>query len=117
MPRKHTRAVRIGPLTIGGATPVVVQSMTNTDTEDAVRTATQVADLARAGSELVRITVNTVAAARAVPEIRERLAKMGIDVPLVGDFHFNGHKLLSSVPDCAEALAKYRINPGNVGTW
>jgi (E)-4-hydroxy-3-methylbut-2-enyl-diphosphate synthase len=115
MPRKHTRAVRIGPLTIGGATPIVVQSMTNTDTEDAVRTATQVADLARAGSELVRITVNTVAAARAVPEIRERLAKMGIDVPLVGDFHFNGHKLLSSVPDCAEALAKYRINPGNVG--
>lgn len=115
MTRKHTQAVRIGPLTIGGGTPIVVQSMTNTDTEDAMRTATQVADLARAGSELVRITVNTVAAARAVPEIRERLAKMDIDVPLVGDFHFNGHKLLSSVPDCAEALAKYRINPGNVG--
>jgi (E)-4-hydroxy-3-methylbut-2-enyl-diphosphate synthase len=89
--------------------------MTNTDTEDAIRTAAQVADLARAGSEIVRITVNTEAAANAVPEIRDRLAAMNVDVPLVGDFHFNGHKLLSAVPDCAQALAKYRINPGNVG--
>ena len=115
MPRKHTQSVNVGQVSIGGANPIVVQSMTNTDTEDAVRTAAQVADLARAGSELVRITVNTVAAAQAVPEIRDRLLKMGVDVPLVGDFHFNGHKLLSSVPDCAQALAKYRINPGNVG--
>jgi len=115
MPRKHTQSVQVGKVTIGGAAPIVVQSMTNTDTEDAIRTAAQVADLARAGSELVRITVNTVAAAQAVPEIRERLLKMDVDVPLVGDFHFNGHKLLSSVPECAEALAKYRINPGNVG--
>ncbi len=115
MPRKHTQSVQVGNITMGGAAPIVVQSMTNTDTEDAIRTAAQVADLARAGSELVRITVNTVAAAQAVPEIRERLLKMDVDVPLVGDFHFNGHKLLSSVPECAEALAKYRINPGNVG--
>jgi len=115
MPRKMTRSVNIGSVTIGGAAPIVVQSMTNTDTEDAVRTAAQVADLARAGSELVRITVNTEAAANAVPEIRDRLQAMDLDVPLVGDFHFNGHKLLSAVPDCAAALAKYRINPGNVG--
>jgi (E)-4-hydroxy-3-methylbut-2-enyl-diphosphate synthase len=115
MPRKTTRSVTVGPVTVGGAAPIVVQSMTNTDTEDAVRTATQVADLARAGSELVRITVNTEAAANAVPEIRDRLAAMDVDVPLVGDFHFNGHKLLAAVPDCAQALAKYRINPGNVG--
>jgi len=115
MPRKTTRSVQIGPVTVGGAAPIVVQSMTNTDTEDAVRTAAQVADLAKAGSELVRITVNTEAAANAVPEIRDRLAAMDITVPLVGDFHFNGHKLLAAVPDCAEALAKYRINPGNVG--
>ncbi|MFK8075791.1 MAG: flavodoxin-dependent (E)-4-hydroxy-3-methylbut-2-enyl-diphosphate synthase [Granulosicoccus sp.] len=115
MPRKTTRSVQIGSVTIGGAAPIVVQSMTNTDTEDAIRTAAQVADLARAGSELVRITVNTEAAANAVPEIRDRLLSMDIDVPLVGDFHFNGHKLLAAVPDCATALAKYRINPGNVG--
>jgi len=115
MPRKHTQSVNVGQVSIGGTHPIVVQSMTNTDTEDAVRTAAQVADLARAGSELVRITVNTVAAAQAVPEIRDRLQKMDVDVPLVGDFHFNGHKLLSSVPECAQALAKYRINPGNVG--
>lgn len=115
MPRKTSRSVQIGPVTVGGAAPIVVQSMTNTDTEDVVRTAAQVADLARAGSELVRITVNTEAAANAVPEIRDRLAAMDVDVPLVGDFHFNGHKLLAAVPDCAEALAKYRINPGNVG--
>ena len=100
---------------MGQGHPVVVQSMTNTDTEDPVRTANQVADLARAGSELVRITVNTEAAAKAVPEVRDRLLAMDCDVPLVGDFHFNGHKLLADVPACAEALAKYRINPGNVG--
>lgn len=94
---------------------IVVQSMTNTDTEDVVRTANQVADLTRAGSEIVRITVNTEKAARAVPEIRDRLIAMDCNVPLVGDFHFNGHKLLSDVPACAEALDKYRINPGNVG--
>ena len=115
MPRKTTRSVKIGPVTVGGGAPIVVQSMTNTDTEDAIRTAAQVADLARAGSELVRITVNTEAAARAVPEIAERLDRMDVQVPLVGDFHFNGHKLLASVPECARALAKYRINPGNVG--
>lgn len=115
MPRLQTTGVRVGNVTVGGGAPIVVQSMTNTDTEDAVRTANQVADLARAGSELVRITVNTEAAARAVPDIVNRLEKMDVDVPLVGDFHFNGHKLLASVPECAQALAKYRINPGNVG--
>lgn len=115
MPRLKTTGVRVGNVTVGGGAPIVVQSMTNTDTEDAVRTANQVADLARSGSELVRITVNTEAAARAVPDIVNRLEKMDIDVPLVGDFHFNGHKLLASVPECAQALAKYRINPGNVG--
>ncbi len=115
MPRRHTHSVQVGQVHIGGSAPIVVQSMTNTDTEDAVRTAAQVADLARAGSELVRITVNTMAAAEAVPDIYNRLQKMGVDVPLVGDFHFNGHKLLSAVPECAQSLAKYRINPGNVG--
>ncbi len=115
MPRKLTKLVHIGPIAVGGGSPIVVQSMTNTDTEDAVRTAAQVADLARAGSELVRITVNTEAAARAVPEIHERLLAMDVDVPLVGDFHFNGHKLLAAVPECAKVLSKYRINPGNVG--
>lgn len=115
MPRKTTQSVTVGPVRVGGAAPIVVQSMTNTDTVDAVRTAAQVADLARAGSELVRITVNSEAAANAVPEIRDRLLAMDLDVPLVGDFHFNGHKLLAAVPDCASALAKYRINPGNVG--
>ncbi|HDP89058.1 MAG TPA: flavodoxin-dependent (E)-4-hydroxy-3-methylbut-2-enyl-diphosphate synthase [Thioalkalivibrio sp.] len=114
--RRHaTVPVRIGHVTVGGDAPIVVQSMTNTDTADAVRTVVQVAELARAGSELVRITVNSEEAARAVPEIRERLDAMGCDVPLVGDFHFNGHKLLTKHPACAEALAKYRINPGNVG--
>ncbi|TVP79688.1 flavodoxin-dependent (E)-4-hydroxy-3-methylbut-2-enyl-diphosphate synthase [Thioalkalivibrio sp.] len=113
--RHRTTAVRVGHVTVGGTAPIVVQSMTNTDTADPVRTAIQVAELARAGSELVRITVNTEEAAAAVPEIRERLEKMGLDVPLVGDFHFNGHKLLSRHPACAEALAKLRINPGNVG--
>ncbi len=113
--RKKTIAVHIEDIIIGGDAPVVVQSMTNTDTADVVRTVKQVAELAKAGSELVRITVNTMEAAEAVPEIRERLDKMGCDVPLIGDFHFNGHKLLSAVPECAKALAKYRINPGNVG--
>jgi len=100
---------------LGGGAPVVVQSMTNTDTVDEVATAEQVAQLARAGSELVRITVNSMEAAKSVPEIRARLDAMGCHVPLVGDFHFNGHKLLTSYPECAQALAKFRINPGNVG--
>ncbi|MEN9502105.1 MAG: flavodoxin-dependent (E)-4-hydroxy-3-methylbut-2-enyl-diphosphate synthase [Pseudomonadota bacterium] len=113
--RHPTVAVKVGNVIVGGNAPVVVQSMTNTDTADAIRTAAQCAELARAGSELVRITVNTLEAAQAVPEIRERLARMGCDVPLIGDFHFNGHKLLTAVPECAQALAKYRINPGNVG--
>jgi len=101
---------------VGGGAPVVVQSMTNTDTADVAATAAQASALARAGSELVRITVNTPAAAAAVAAIRERLDRMGVDVPLVGDFHYNGHKLLTQYPDCAQALSKYRINPGNVGT-
>ncbi len=100
---------------IGGAAPVMVQSMTNTDTADVIGTAIQVKELARAGSEVVRITVNSPEAAAAVPAIREQLDKMGVDVPLVGDFHYNGHQLLSAYPACAEALSKYRINPGNVG--
>ncbi|MFY9476676.1 MAG: flavodoxin-dependent (E)-4-hydroxy-3-methylbut-2-enyl-diphosphate synthase [Aquabacterium sp.] len=102
-------------VTIGGGAPVRVQSMTNTDTVDAVGTAIQVKELALAGSEMVRITVNTPEAAQAVPYIREQLDRMGIDVPLVGDFHYNGHRLLTDYPDCAQALSKYRINPGNVG--
>ncbi|RMX07198.1 flavodoxin-dependent (E)-4-hydroxy-3-methylbut-2-enyl-diphosphate synthase [Allofranklinella schreckenbergeri] len=102
-------------VTVGGGAPVRIQSMTNTDTEDAIATAIQVKELAQAGSELVRITVNTNKAAEAVPHIREQLDRMGVHVPLVGDFHFNGHKLLSDFPGCAQALSKYRINPGNVG--
>lgn len=113
--RRPTRAVRVGNVVVGGTAPVVVQSMTNTDTADYLGTALQVAELARAGSELVRITVNTEAAAAAVPRIREHLDRMGVAVPLIGDFHFNGHRLLADFPDCAQALAKYRINPGNVG--
>ena len=113
--RRLSRQVRVGRVLIGGDAPVVVQSMTNTDTEDAASTARQVEALARAGSELVRITVNTPEAAARVQEIRERLDAAGCDVPLIGDFHFNGHKLLTQYPDCARALAKYRINPGNVG--
>ncbi len=105
----------MGPATIGGGAPIVVQSMTNTDTADIAATVDQVAALARAGSELGRVTVNTADAASAVPHIRDRLAKKGIDVPIVGDFHFNGHRLLTQHPACAEALAKLRINPGNVG--
>ncbi len=113
--RRGSVPVNIGPVTVGGDAPVVVQSMTNTDTADAVATVRQVQQLAAAGSELVRITVNNDAAARQVARIRERLAALGCDVPLIGDFHYNGHQLLSKYPDCAEALAKYRINPGNVG--
>ena len=102
-------------VTLGGGAPVRIQSMTNTNTVDAVGTAIQVKELAQAGSEMVRITVNTPEAAQAVPYIREQLDRMGIDVPLIGDFHFNGHRLLTDYPDCAQALSKYRINPGNVG--
>jgi (E)-4-hydroxy-3-methylbut-2-enyl-diphosphate synthase len=115
MDRRISRQVMVGKVAIGGGAPVVVQSMTNTDTADAAATAQQVYELWRAGSELVRVTVDTPAAAAQVPRIRERLDAMGCDVPLVGDFHFNGHKLLSQHPDCARSLAKYRINPGNVG--
>lgn len=114
-PRRHTRSVSVGGVAVGGDAPVVVQSMTNTDTADVASTTRQVAELWRAGSELVRITVNTTEAAAAVPRIVERLAMMGISVPIIGDFHYNGHTLLSNEPACAEALAKYRINPGNVG--
>src|SRR4249919_5797 len=114
-PRRRTVTTRVGSVQIGSAHPVVVQSMTNTDTADVASTVTQVKALADAGSELVRITVNTAEAAAAVPAIRERLDALGCNVPLIGDFHFNGHKLLSNFPDCARALAKYRINPGNVG--
>ena len=113
--RRISRPVRVADKVIGGDAPVLVQSMTNTDTEDAQGTADQVAALARAGSEIVRITVNTLEAARQVPAIRNRLEQMGVSVPLVGDFHFNGHKLLAQVPECAQVLDKYRINPGNVG--
>jgi len=102
-------------VTLGGDAPVRLQSMTNTDTADAIGTAIQVKELAQAGSELVRITVNTPEAAQAVPYVREQLDRMGIDVPLIGDFHFNGHRLLTDFPECAKALSKYRINPGNVG--
>jgi len=113
--RRPTRQVRVGDVAIGGSAPIVVQSMTNTDTADALATVRQVHELAGAGSELVRITVNTAEAAAKVAEIRARLDALGCDVPLVGDFHFNGHKLLADYPGCAQALAKYRINPGNVG--
>ena len=113
--RHRTHQVRVGKVRIGGEAPVVVQSMTNTDTADVLGTAMQVAELARAGSEIVRITVNNEAAAAAVPKIRDRLLALNLDVPLVGDFHYNGHKLLTDFPACAEALAKLRINPGNVG--
>ena len=114
-PRHATRQVRIGGVNVGGDAPVVVQSMTNTDTADVASTVKQVAELWRAGSELVRVTVNNAESAAAVPRIVEKLAMMGIDVPLIGDFHYNGHTLLSNEPACAEGLAKYRINPGNVG--
>ena len=113
--RRLSRQVHIGPLALGGGAPVLVQSMTNTDTADVEATVRQVFELAQAGSEVVRITVNSAAAAAAVPFVRERLDAQGCGVPLVGDFHFNGHKLLADNRACAEALAKYRINPGNVG--
>lgn len=113
--RKETRRVTIGQVAMGGGAPIVVQAMTNTDTADVLKTAIQVAELARAGAELVRITVNSPEAAAAVPEIREHLLRMNMDVPLIGDFHYNGHRLLTDYPVCAEALAKFRINPGNVG--
>src|SRR5262245_25989651 len=113
--RRAARRVVVDGVAIGGDAPIVVQSMTNTDTADVAATVAQVSALADAGSELVRITVNTAEAAAAVPAIRERLDAIGCAVPLVGDFHFNGHKLLSNFPDCARTLAKYRINPGNVG--
>jgi len=115
LPRRRSVAVKVGSVTIGGGTPIVVQSMTNTDTVDAEATARQVQELAAAGSELVRITVNTEKAAAQVARIREKLDAMGCGAPLIGDFHYNGHKLLTKYPDCAQALAKYRINPGNVG--
>jgi (E)-4-hydroxy-3-methylbut-2-enyl-diphosphate synthase len=113
--RRATPSVRIGGVAVGSNHPIVVQSMTNTDTADAKATAQQVAELARAGSELVRITVNTLEAAQAVPQIQRRLDMMSCEVPLIGDFHYNGHQLLQQVPECAAILAKYRINPGNVG--
>ena len=113
--RRKSHAVMVGQVQVGGGAPIVVQSMTNTDTADIEGTARQTADLAKAGSELVRITVDRDDAARAVPHIRDRLDQMGVSVPLVGDFHYNGHTLLNDHPACAEALAKYRINPGNVG--
>ncbi len=113
--RHSTRQVAIGAVKVGGDAPVVVQSMTNTDTADVASTVKQVAELWRAGSELVRVTVNNAESAGAVPRIVEKLSMMGIDVPIIGDFHYNGHTLLASEPACAEALAKYRINPGNVG--
>ncbi|WP_292980102.1 flavodoxin-dependent (E)-4-hydroxy-3-methylbut-2-enyl-diphosphate synthase [Nitrosomonas sp.] len=114
-PRRKSVGVKVGSVMIGGGAPIVVQSMTNTDTADELATTRQVAELALAGSELVRITVNSMEAARAVPGIRARLDDMDCHVPLVGDFHFNGHKLLTAYPECAKALAKFRINPGNVG--
>jgi (E)-4-hydroxy-3-methylbut-2-enyl-diphosphate synthase len=114
-PRRKSVQVSIGSVRVGGTAPIVVQSMTNTDTADIEGTAQQVKALARAGSEIVRITVNSSEAAAAVAPIRDRLAQLGVNVPLVGDFHFNGHKLLREHPSCAQALAKYRINPGNVG--
>ena len=114
-PRRSSAQVKVGHVAIGGGAPVVVQSMTNTDTADIEGTVRQVAELARSGSEIVRVTVNNAEAAAAVPAIRERLDAMGVNVPLVGDFHFNGHRLLAQHPACAEALAKLRINPGNVG--
>ncbi len=113
--RRDTRQVRVGPVPVGGGAPIVVQSMTNTDTANVAATVRQVRELVQAGSELVRVTVNNIESAQAVPVIRQKLDGAGIKVPLIGDFHFNGHKLLAQVPECAEALGKLRINPGNVG--
>ena len=113
--RRRTVSVLVGGVAVGSSAPIVVQSMTNTDTADSEATAQQVLDLARAGSQLVRVTVNNEAAAEAVPELVQRVHDAGVDVPVIGDFHYNGHLLLSKFPECARALAKYRINPGNVG--
>jgi (E)-4-hydroxy-3-methylbut-2-enyl-diphosphate synthase len=113
-PRRRSVVVNIGGVKVGGANPIVVQSMTNTDTADTVATANQVMDLARAGSELVRVTVNTEEAAQAVPRIVDTVRDFGVNVPIIGDFHYNGHLLLKKYPECARALSKYRINPGNV---
>src|ERR1700733_4517349 len=113
-PRRRSVAVRVGSVMVGGGNPIVVQSMTNTDTADSPSTVNQVMALARAGSELVRVTVNTEQAAAAVPRIVDALDKFGVRVPIIGDFHYNGHLLLKKYPECARALAKYRINPGNV---
>ncbi len=115
--RRKTHNVKIGKIYLGSDYPIVVQSMTNTDTEDVERTVKQVSDLCRAGSEIVRLTVNTSLAGSKIKEIKNRLLDMGINVPLVGDFHFNGHKILAENPDCAKYLDKYRINPGNVGIF
>ena len=114
--RRPSVAVNVGGVEIGGENPIVVQSMTNTDTSDVAATVAQAKALAEAGSELVRVTVNDEAAAQAVPEVVARLLDEGTSVPIIGDFHYNGHLLLTKFPECAEALAKYRINPGNVGT-
>ena len=114
-PRNKTQQVLVGDIKVGGGAPIVVQSMTNTDTADVANTVQQIIELSAAGSELVRITVNTEESAKAVPEIKNQLIQKGFSVPIVGDFHFNGHKLLEKYPDCAEALGKFRINPGNVG--
>ena len=113
--RKHTQQVLVGNVKVGGGAPIVVQSMTNTDTADVTASVQQIIELSTAGSEIVRVTVNTEEAAKAVPKIVNLLAQKGFSVPIVGDFHFNGHKLLEKYPDCAQALSKYRINPGNVG--
>lgn len=113
--RRTSHPVQVGSVLVGGDAPIVVQSMTNTDTADVIRTSAQIAELAQAGSEIVRITVNNLESAQAVTEIKQQLARMNVAVPIVGDFHFNGHKLLQQVPECAQALDKYRINPGNVG--
>ena len=115
IPRRPCHAVQVGRVTVGGGAPIVVQSMTNTDTADIAGSVRQIAQLWRAGSEVVRVTVNNPESARAVPHIADKLAMMGIEVPIVGDFHYNGHQLLAAEPACAERLAKYRINPGNVG--
>src|SRR3954451_17154160 len=114
LPRRKSATVNIGGVKVGGSHPIVVQSMTNTDTADTSATVNQIMDLARAGSELVRVTVNTEEAAQAVPKIVETLRSFGVTVPIIGDFHYNGHILLKKYPDCARALSKYRINPGNV---
>src|SRR5215469_1383116 len=113
--RRKTHAVRVGPVQVGGGAPIVVQSMTNTDTADVEATLQQTLELAEAGSEIVRWTVNVPEAAAAVPEIKRRLTDRGCQVPIIGDFHYNGHVLLTKYPQCAQALDKYRINPGNVG--